>query len=436
MLSTTDAFSADFDIKDHNILIVDDNPTNLAVIVDYLEDSGLTILVSQDGESSLKRAKYAQPSIILLDVLMPGIDGYETCRLLKQDSETNDIPIIFMTALSSTEDKVKGFKVGAVDYITKPIQPEEVLARINLHLERSFMTTVLAEQNSRLSLEIEQRKATQQKLNQSNQKLQAEVNERISIQQKLKQLNDELEIRVEKRTIELTKTNGLLQQEISERKLAEAKVRSSLEEKEILLKEIYHRVKNNLLVVSSLLEMQSSCFEDPEITKVFRNSQHRLHSMALIHEQLYQSKNLKQLNFGNYLDALTKKLSESYDTSEEGVKIVMEVESISLNLETAHTCGLIVNELIANSLEHGFVGRKGGHIWLKLKQVESCGMILQIKDDGIGIPDSVDFFNSDSLGLKLVRILTRQLEGELSVETNQGTCFTIQFGELDYCDRI
>ncbi len=436
MLLTTDGFTTNFDIKDHNILIVDDNPTNLAVIVDYLEDSGLTILVSQDGESSLKRAKYAQPSIILLDVLMPGIDGYETCRLLKQDPETKDIPIIFMTALSSTEDKVKGFKVGAVDYITKPIQPEEVLARINLHLERSFMTTILAEQNNRLSVEIEQRKATQQKLNQSNQKLKAEVNERIYIQQELKKLNDELENRVEKRTTQLTKTNYLLQQEISERKQAEAKVRNSLEEKEILLKEIYHRVKNNLLVVSSLLEMQSNCFDDPEITKVFRNSQHRLHSMALIHEQLYQSKNLKQLNFGNYLNVLTKKLSESYDTSEEGVEINMEVESINLSLETAHTCGLIVNELIANSLEHGFVGRKGGNIWLELKQAESCGLRLQIKDDGIGIPDNIDFFNSDSLGLKLVRILTRQLEGELSVEQNQGTCFTIQFGELDYCDRI
>lgn len=436
MLLNTDGFSTNFDIKDHNILIVDDNPTNLAVIVDYLEDFGLTILVSQDGKSSLKRAKYAQPSIILLDVLMPGIDGYETCRLLKHDPETKDIPIIFMTALSSTEDKVKGFKVGAVDYITKPIQPEEVLARINLHLERSFMTTILAEQNSRLSLEIEQRKKTQQQLNQSNQKLQAEINERIHIQQELKKLNDELEIRVDKRTAQLTKTNSLLQQEISERKQAEAKVRSSLEEKEILLKEIYHRVKNNLLVVSSLLEMQSNCFDDPEITKVFRNSQHRLHSMALIHEQLYQSKNLKQLNFAKYLHALTKKLSESYDTSAEGVEIIMEVESIDLNLETAHTCGLIVNELIANSLEHGFEGKPGGNIWLELKQVEGDGITLQIRDDGIGIPDDIDFFNSDSLGLKLVRILTRQLEGELNVKRDQGTCFTIQFSELDYCDRI
>ena len=204
----------------------------------------------------------------------------------------------------------------------------------------------------------------------------------------------------------------------------------------VVLKEIYHRVKNNLLVVSSLLEMQSNCFEDPEITKVFRNSQHRLHSMALIHEQLYKSKNLKQLNFGNYLDVLTKKLSDSYDTSEQGVKIIMDVEPISLSLETAHTCGLIVNELIANSLEHAFTGRKGGHIWLELKQFEGCGMILRIKDDGTGMPDNIDFFNSDSLGLKLVRILTRQLEGNLDIEKNQGTCFTIKFGELDYCDRI
>ncbi|MGK7915651.1 MAG: response regulator, partial [Prochloraceae cyanobacterium] len=98
----SDGFNSQFDLKDHNILIVDDNANNLAVIVDYLEESGLNILVSQDGDSSLKRAKYAKPSIILLDVLMPGIDGYETCRLLKQDPETKDIPVIFMTALSST----------------------------------------------------------------------------------------------------------------------------------------------------------------------------------------------------------------------------------------------------------------------------------------------------------------------------------------------
>ena len=187
---STNGFNFQFDLKDHNILIVDDNPTNLAVIVDYLEDSGLSILVSQDGQSSLKRAKYAKPSIILLDVLMPGIDGYETCRLLKDAVETRDIPVIFMTALSSTEDKVRGFEVGAVDYITKPIQPEEVLARINLHLKLRYMTNTLARQNEILTIEVEQRKIIQTQLNQINHKLQQEVNDRLTAQKALKKLNE------------------------------------------------------------------------------------------------------------------------------------------------------------------------------------------------------------------------------------------------------
>ncbi|MDJ0903108.1 MAG: response regulator, partial [Xenococcus sp. MO_188.B8] len=213
-------FNLKFDLQDHNILIVDDNTSNLAVIVDYLEESGLNILVSQDGDSSLKRAKYAKPSIILLDVLMPGIDGYETCRRLKNDPETKDIPVIFMTALSSTKDKVKGFEVGAVDYVTKPIQPEEVFARIKLHLELTYMTQTLARQNTILQVEIQQRKSIEKELHIINNQLKQQIKERNKAQEALKILNEQLESRVEQRTNELQITNQNLNCQIIEREKA------------------------------------------------------------------------------------------------------------------------------------------------------------------------------------------------------------------------
>lgn len=132
------------------ILVVDDNPTNLSVVVKYLESENYTMLVAQDGESALKRAIYAQPHLILLDVLMPHMDGFETCRRLKQDARTCQIPVIFMTALSDPEDKVMGFSVGAVDYVTKPIYQAELLARIQVHLKLQELTQILAEKNELL----------------------------------------------------------------------------------------------------------------------------------------------------------------------------------------------------------------------------------------------------------------------------------------------
>ncbi len=429
-------FNAQFDFKNYNILIVDDNPTNLSVIVDYLEDSGLTILVSQDGYSSLKRAKYAKPGIILLDVLMPGIDGYETCRLLKQEPKTKDIPVIFMTALSSTEDKVKGFEVGAVDYVTKPIQPEEVLARIKLHLQLRHMNNAQNRQNEILTAEIEQRKVVQARLGQINHKLEQEVSDRITAQEALKKLNEELEHRVEKRTIQLRQSNRQLQQEILERKQAEEIVRNSLKEKEILLKEIYHRVKNNLLVVSSMLELQTNYLDNPEIIKMFKNSQSRIHSMALVHEQLYKSKNLKEIDLSVYIQALLDKISDSHAVSEKGINFIVNSEEVNFNIETAHSCGLIVNELITNALEHAFPNNRKGSIYLSLKRNQNHKILLEIKDDGIGVSPDFDFLNSDSLGLKLVSILTRQLEGEIQLIRDEGTCFQIIFSELDYSDRL
>ncbi|MEL6459904.1 MAG: response regulator [Cyanobacteria bacterium J06621_15] len=139
------------------ILIVDDNPTNLKVLSGAIADSGCEILVSTDGESAIEQAEYARPDLILLDVIMPGIDGFETCNQLKQNPITYEIPILFMTALSDTVDKVKGLSLGAVDYITKPFQTEEVLARINVHLKMRFLNQQLAEQNNDLEKRVKDR---------------------------------------------------------------------------------------------------------------------------------------------------------------------------------------------------------------------------------------------------------------------------------------
>ncbi len=150
--------------KSSVILIVDDTPINLEVLYDFLGKAGFTVLIAEDGESAIARAEYAPPDLILLDILMPGMDGFETCRLLKKSGLTQDIPIIFMTALSETVDKVKGFELGAVDYLTKPLQHQEVLARIQLHLKLRSLAKTLQEQNLRLESEIAERLQVEEKI--------------------------------------------------------------------------------------------------------------------------------------------------------------------------------------------------------------------------------------------------------------------------------
>lgn len=197
--------------KTSSILIIDDQPANLAVIGHYLADYGFVVLVSQDGESGLQRAEYVKPDLILLDVLMPGIDGFETCRRLKSNEITKEIPVIFMTALTDTFDKVKGFQMGGVDYIIKPVQQEEVLARIKTHLK-------IREQQEQL-----QKQTTT--LTQANIQLEQEIRERVQARNDLQKAHEELEKLVVERTAELAQTNASLNEEIAERKRAENMLR-------------------------------------------------------------------------------------------------------------------------------------------------------------------------------------------------------------------
>ena len=172
------------------ILIVDDNPNNLKLLFDFLKESGFKVLVAKDGESAIEKLQEVSPNIILLDVMMPGIDGFETCYRLKASVATKDIPVIFMTALTDRVDKVKGLSMGAVDYITKPFQQEEVLARVQLHLRLRNLTKTLEEQNTLLKQEIEARKEAEAAL----QKLTSELEERVASQTaELRQACNELQ---------------------------------------------------------------------------------------------------------------------------------------------------------------------------------------------------------------------------------------------------
>ncbi|TKC92705.1 response regulator [Trinickia terrae] len=185
-----------------SILIVDDTPANLGVVMDSLADQGFRVLVALDGAEALERAQFSQPDLILLDVKMPGIDGFETCRKLKADPRTSEIAVIFMTSLTSTAHMIEGFSAGGVDYITKPVQIEEMMARVGTHLAVRTMHKQLVEQNRRL---------------------QSEIADREQAEAQLSRARDELEARVAQRTEELARANASLKLEVEERRRAEAK---------------------------------------------------------------------------------------------------------------------------------------------------------------------------------------------------------------------
>ncbi|MDX2359524.1 MAG: histidine kinase dimerization/phosphoacceptor domain -containing protein [Crocinitomicaceae bacterium] len=227
---------------------------------------------------------------------------------------------------------------------------------------------------------------------------------------------------------------SLVAHDISEKKKSSIEIEESLKEKEILLKEIHHRVKNNLQVISSILNLQSSFVQDEKTLEILQESRNRIRSMAIIHENLYRTEDFSSINFSNYFDNLTRSLISSYRIGEE-VHLDSELEEIDLILDQAIPCGLLVNELITNALKYAWKEGEAGTISMRLKETDDL-ITLEISDDGVGLPVPFEKMKSDTLGLQLVETLVEQLDGEIEVNIKNGTKYLIKFENLKRSSNV
>ena len=242
-----------------------------------------------------------------------------------------------------------------------------------------------------------------------------DITGRKRAEEALQALTRELESRVLLRTSEL-------EQEIGQRKAAEATITSSLHEKEILLREIHHRVKNNLQIITSLIRLQKRQITDPDTIHALQDSESRIRSMALVHEKLYRSTDLANIDFTDYIRSLATSLFTAYATDPRRVRLVTDVKDVSLDINRAIPVGLILNELVANALRHAFPEGWSGEITITGRRTPS-GITLSVQDNGVGLPEGLDWRNTSTLGLHLVCTLIRQVQGSIDLHCTGGTAF-------------
>ncbi len=385
-----------------NILIVDDEPDILEFIKSILENHEFSVKCAQSGEEAIKYFRIEPFALVITDIKMPKMDGFELIKQVKKlDSETE---IIFMTGFPTIDNALAALKnFGAFDFFTKPLKDiEQLVVTINKALER--------------------------------RRLLIENKELVTA---LSQAKDDLERRVKDRTAELEKLNEQLRSEIVERRQAENALTMSLREKEVLLREIHHRVKNNMQVISSLLKLQSESVKDEKYVQFFKESQNRIRSMSLVHEKLYLSENMAEIDFKEYIREMVNSLLYSYGVGPSNIAVNMDIENISLEIETAVPLGLVINELVSNSIKHAFSEDRKGKIKITLFTIAENEFELTVKDNGKGIPKDLDFRKTESLGLQLVTDLAElQLEGKISLNRTDGTEFQIRFKDIRYEKRI
>jgi PAS domain S-box-containing protein len=332
---------------------------------------------------------------IALDLAKMGSWEYDV------ESDTFTFDDQFYALYGTTAKAEGGFKMSSKDYSTRFIPPEQS-SIVAEEIER-----VLATDDPNYSHVLEH------------------VIIRVDGEKRFIVVRDGIEKDESGGTVKILGVN----QDITELKRTQDEIKRALEEKEMLLKEIHHRVKNNLMVISSLLNLQSRYIKDKEARSIFQESQNRAKSMALIHERLYRSTDLKRIDFGDYIRTLGTDLYHTYVPARNKIKLNMELENLMVDINTTVPLGLIVNELITNSMKHAFLGIDEGEINIEFHKNDNDEFILIVEDNGKGLPAGLDFRNTETLGFQLVNNLTAQIDGNIELDRSHGTRFEITFHE-------
>ena len=599
-----------------DILAIDDSAETLKLLVSILSEAGHRVRPATSGELALRSIAARRPDLILLDVRMPGMDGFELCRHLKSTEGTWDIPVLFLSAADEAADKVRGFELGGHDYIPKPFQAEELLARVRTHLRLRELserqeelvlarTLQLTEANARLEsilktamdgflrldkdgriLEVndsycrmsgyredelvgmpsarlvaeeapEETAAHFARIREAGADRFESVHRRkdgghfdveISIQvsgkdgdvvsfvrditerkrgerflretafffkesQRVgaigsfktdfasdswessevldgmlgigpgyarnnqgwldlvhpddremmarhlaevlgKRIPFDKEYRIKRQADGQTRwvhARGAVErdasgaarsmigilQDIEERKLSEQRIQASLVEKETLLREIYHRTKNNMGVISALLGLQADRFDDARLKQAFSETQDRIRSMALVHQKLYEGRDLSRVNLRDYISDLVPAMLESHGVLADSVAFVPDMEDVSVLIDTAIPCGLILNEFISNALKHAFPGGRRGSLSIRLSRGDSGRIRLVVGDDGIGLPPGFDPRRDGHMGMQnIFGLAEAQLEARVEYRSSEGLSWSLEFDDDRYQPRV
>ena len=370
------------------ILVIEDNAAQLKTLSDILASEGFQPIACPTGQAALAACAEYDAHVAILDLRLPDMDGLALLNELK--ARAPSLQVIINTAYATLEAAMAAVNQDAFAFVQKMGDVAELLRYVHQAFHAHFVG-----------------------------------------------YSAQLEQEVQKRTEELSAANAALRQEIVERERIEAQITAALQEKEVLLREIHHRTKNNMQVLSALFNFQASYTQDAETLQFLQAAQDRIMAMALVHDKLYQA-DLTTVNLKEYIAELAQMLFSNYQVHPRRVGLILDTDAVLMTIDTAVPCGLMINELLANAVKHAFPENRSGEITVALHVNADGVKELRIRDNGVGLPADFDLQHTHSLGFRLVKMIAElQLQGAVSIlRKAPGTEVIVRFKERHYPKRI